>query len=244
MSKQIGSATDFDVRPKLIVLKRVFKKVPGSIELFGALRSYLFKRRFGFLPPPPGTDQSTGLLLDDAIASGCFSRPGDVVEIGAFLGGGTYILSNFLALNASSKRLFTIDIFDPRFDVTPCTKGYSMSSLYAQALAGRSQEDVFRQVTKDSKNLTVLKADSKHVCLPCDSICFAFIDGNHEFSYVKHDFKMVWDKLVSGGVVALDDYGFDIPEVTQAIHQLIGEHSSEIKRFYTRSRKTIFIEKG
>ncbi|HIE43262.1 MAG TPA: hypothetical protein EYP78_00500 [Candidatus Omnitrophica bacterium] len=46
------------------------------------------------------------------------SVEGDLVEIGAFLGGGTYKLSKFLEKQRSSKRLYVIDIFDPTFDWT------------------------------------------------------------------------------------------------------------------------------
>jgi hypothetical protein len=225
-------------------VRRFLKQIPGALALWRRAKGLPFRGRHGFWPPPPGTDLSTASLLDELSRLECFRRPGEVVEIGAFLGGGTYVLSNFLARRAPHKRLYTIDLFDPGFDLTPCTRGLSMSSLYANMLDGRSQEEIFAVVTTGCRNLTVIKGDSRQVKLPCSNICFAYIDGNHEFSHVKSDFALVWQKLVSGGVVAFDDYGFDIGEVTLAIHELIGEYASQISRFHTNGKKTIFIQKA
>lgn len=78
------------------------------------------------------------------------------------------------------------------------------------------------------------------------SFCPSFIDGNHDTTYVKSDFEHLWEKTVRGGVVALHDYGGDLPQVTSAIDKLIQEHKAEIdigKIKMMRKQCLIFIPK-
>jgi hypothetical protein len=44
-------------------------------------------------------------------------------------------------------------------------------------------------------------------------------------------------------VVAFDDYGYDLPKVTEMINQLIKKQSSEILKIWTAGLKTVFIQK-
>jgi predicted O-methyltransferase YrrM len=169
--------------------------------------------------------------------------PGDVVEIGVLLGGGTYKLCHWFAQHAPDKRVVAIDIFDPTFDLTTCTDGETMAALYEEALAGRDQRSVFDEVTGSCANLTVVAGDSAAVELPCERIAFAYIDGNHSADYVRSDFELVWQRLSPGGVVAFDDYGGNLPEVTRTLHELIGEHAGEIARVSVDA-PTLLLERG
>ena len=169
--------------------------------------------------------------------------PGDIVEIGVLLGGGTYKLCHWAALNAPNKQVISIDIFDATVDVTLCAGGKTMAALYEEALAGRDQREVFDEVTRDCTNLTVIAEDSARVELPCEQIAFAYVDGNHSAPYVRSDFELVWSKLSPGGVVGFDDYGGDIPEVTHTLHELLGEHATEVARVWVDG-PTLLIERA
>jgi len=160
--------------------------------------------------------------------------PGDVLEIGAFLGGGTRKLCNLLASASPDKRLWVIDVFDPTFDWTTNSQGEAMSHLYVNALArfrGKTQWEIFQENIKGCDNVTVLKSDSRVAQLGDAKLCFAFIDGNHDPKYVQSDFHLVWKHLNSGGAIAFDDYGKDLPQTTAAIDQLAAGHKSEIASF-------------
>jgi len=187
------------------------------------------------------------VLLDFIISRRIFELEGDVLEIGAFLGGGTYKLSKLAEKLSPTKRIFVIDVFDPYFDNIRCLLGTEMRELYRKTLAlyysGLSQEQVFRWVTRSCKDIVVIKSDSKQVFLSTQKLCFAFIDGCHEPSYVKNDFYLAWERLVSGGVVAFDDYGFDLPQVTRTIDELIELHRSEIKEIVSLGKKIIGLIK-
>jgi hypothetical protein len=56
---------------------------------------------------------------------------------------------------------------------------------------------------------------------------------------VKNDFYLAWERLVSGGVVAFDDYGFDLPQVTRTVDELIEVHRPEIREIVSLGKKMI-----
>jgi len=209
-----------------------------------------FRARWRFPSPPAWSDWSGySRLLVELERNRIADVPGDVVEIGVLLGGGTYKLCKYLEREAPGKMVYAIDIFDPSFDTTACDHGQTMAELYQGALgddsvAGRSQREIFDEITRNCDNLVVLAADSAAVELPCDRISFAYIDGNHSAQYVRSDFELVWAKLSPGGIVSFDDYGGNITEVTQTLHELIGEHAAELSRTWTVAPKTLFLQRA
>jgi hypothetical protein len=118
-----------------------------------------------------------------------------------------------------------------------------MSDLYLKHLKGKNQYEVFKSVTKNCCNLVTLIGDSRTINIPCKKISFGYIDGNHSPDYVLSDFYKLWYRLVEGGCVAFDDYGFDLPQVTETIHRIIGACSQSIKKIKVLGLKTIFIVK-
>lgn len=152
---------------------------------------------------------------------------GDIIEIGAFLGGGTVKLARF-AKNYG-KKVYAIDIFDPEFDQTEDVSGVKMCHIYQAFLEGRSQLEIYQETTKGWDNIITIKEDSKKVKFPKEQkFIFGFIDGNHQIEYVRNDFYIIWSNLVSGGAVGFHDYNYTLPEVTKAINGLIKEHKKEI----------------
>jgi hypothetical protein len=211
--------------------------VPGVLERAREIRdTALYRRRYGFEPPPVWTDLTHYEPLIDAIVErGILDVPGDFVEIGAFLGGGTYKLAKLLE-RRPAKRLVVMDIFHPDVDVTECSEGIAMRDVYAdwtkQRTGGRNQREVFDEVTRGLGNIDVVVGDTALTKIPSARIAFAFIDGNHDPAYVRSDFEKVWAKLSPGGLVAFHDYGFNLPQVTEAIHRLIGEHAAGLSRVW------------
>src|SRR4051794_15221280 len=146
-------------------------------ERAGAAR---FRRRWGFDPPPPWADWvGYEVLLEELDRGGVAHMEGDVLEIGALLGGGTAKLCGWFAVNAPAKRVVAVDIFDPAFDPTTTVEGWSMHELYAAALEGRDQRELFDEVTAGCENLVVAAGDSRTVDIPAERLSFAFVDGSH-----------------------------------------------------------------
>jgi hypothetical protein len=168
--------------------------------------------------------------------------PGDVVEVGVLLGGGTYKLCRYFERRAPTKRVYAIDVFDPTFDVAVSAGGPVMADLYLEVLAGREQREVFDEVTRDCWNLVVVAEDSAQAHLPAERFAFGFVDGNHTASYVRNDFELVWPRLSPGGILAFHDYGVDHPAVTHTVHALIGEHADDVGRLWVEDR-IIFLQR-
>ena len=204
-----------------------------------------FRREWGFDPPPRWSDWvGYEVLLSEIRGRGVAQVPGDVLEIGALLGGGTAKLCTWFARHAPDKRVITVDIFDPAFDPTTTVQGWSMGELYATAMNGRPQRELFDEVTQECGNLEVIAGDSTSVEIPTDALAFAFVDGSHVADDVRTDFETVWRRLSPGGVAAFHDYGGDLPGVTQTLHDRIGAHAQEIARVWTRHPTLLFVQRA
>jgi hypothetical protein len=225
------------------MLERLGERVPPRLRVRAdALR---FRRRWGFDPPPPWSDWvGYEILLQEIERHGIAQVDGDVLEIGALLGGGTAKLCNWFARNAPGKRVITVDVFDPAFDPTTTLEGWPMRDLYANALGDRDQREVFDDVTRGCSNLEVVQGDSTAVDVPTDKLAFAFVDGSHVAEYVRADFDTVWQRLSPGGIAAFHDYGENLPGVTHTLHACIGEHGEEIVRVWTRHPTLLFVQRG
>lgn len=179
-------------------------------------------------------------LLDYIRKYQLYLLPGDIIEIGAFVGGGTVKLADFTL--KYHKKVYVIDIFDPLTDQSATSSGVQMSDIYLAFLEGKSQYKHYCENTVNYENIVTIRKDSKIVELPSDQqFMFGFIDGNHHPEYVRNDFYLVWEHLVSKGVVALHDYKTELPEVTRAIDELMIEKQSEIANTTEISEKHIIL---
>lgn len=65
-----------------------------------------------------------------------------------------------------------------------------------------------------------------------NTINFAYVDGDHSYEGVRADLEALMPKMISGGIMAFDDYhrrGWWGDGVLRAIHEFIGDHPSEIR---------------
>ena len=164
---------------------------------------------------------------------------GDVVEIGVFLGGGVAQMARAVP----ERRVIGIDVFDVDADPTPAEAGFDMAGLYRHVLGDADQRTIYDAVTEGLGNVVTVAGDSATVDLPTEHVAFAHIDGNHSPEYVRGDFERLWPLVPPGGVVAFDDYGHDLPQVTETIDALRRERAGEIAAFWTAGQKTAFLRK-
>jgi SAM-dependent methyltransferase len=190
---------------------------------------------FNAAPAPAAVELAVDLtgyevLVDLIRREGLDRLPGDFLEIGCFLGGGTAKLAKVAA--GAGKRVWVIDVFDPSLDITQNLAGDRMADLYHGLLRGHTQEEIFQQVTAPWSGLIhVFKEDSMKVRLPDNlRFSFAFTDGNHSPQWVKSDFSLVWNRLAPGGWAGFHDYGGDLPEVTAALDSMMAQYRAEIAR--------------
>jgi len=153
---------------------------------------------------------------------------GDIVEIGAFMGGGTVKLAEYARKHG--KTVHVVDIFEPALDQTASKSGMTACTVYEAYLEGRSMIEVYQEAIEEFDNIITLREDSKKIKFDDGKrFFFGFIDGCHEETYVTSDFHTIWPNLVSGGALGFHDYEYDDwPEVTKAIRKLVEEHRGEI----------------
>lgn len=171
------------------------------------------------------------VLIDEFVRrENLLSVPGDFVEIGTLMGGGTIKLAKYLKAAGSSKTLWTVDAFDPSLDSSVNTEGRSMQGIYrAWVPSDGAWLSSVRASFDPFKNIRLLVGDSKTVDLPPTEVSFAIIDGNHGRDHVISDFERCWKRLSPGGWLAFHDFGGDLPVVTRSVEECIGKHRGEVE---------------
>lgn len=172
------------------------------------------------------------VLIDFIKRRALYKLPGDIVEIGSYMGRGTARLASFA--RRYGRKVYAIDIFDPSLDKTVSRSGIKAADVYQAFLGGRSMLEVYRESTRGFDNIVTIRKDSRTVTFPEEHrFMFGFIDGCHEQAYVEDDFHLIWPHLVSGAALGFHDYKFDDwPEVTEAAHKLAHAHKREIREAY------------
>jgi len=131
---------------------------------------------------------------------------GDLVECGCFLGGAAIMMWHTLALNKARRTIRLFDTFtgfdDGEEDIGTTVKGMVLPDFRLQVLsnlsdAGASTDDFVLVQGKVENTLPGLK-------LPALSLLRLDTDF---YSSTKVEFETLYPKLVSGGVLIVDDYG-------------------------------------
>ena len=153
---------------------------------------------------------------------------GDIIEIGAYMGGGTVKLAGFA--KKYGKKVFAVDTLDPGADRTVGRGGVTAGEVYQAFLEGPSMFEVYEKATEGLDNIITLRKDSRCLAFPREQrFFFGFVDGCHQRSYVENDFSVIWTQLVSGGAIGFHDYRFDDwPEVTPAVNGIVADHRNQI----------------
>lgn len=153
---------------------------------------------------------------------------GDIIEIGAYMGGGTVKLAGFA--KKYGRKVFAVDTFDPSVDRTVGRGGVMAGDVYEAFLEGPCMFEIYEKTIEGLDNVITLRKDSRYLAFPREQrFFFGFVDGCHQRAYVENDFALIWPQLVSGGAVGFHDYKFDDwPEVTPAVDGIITDHRSEI----------------
>lgn len=126
---------------------------------------------------------------------------GNAVEFGTWRGFTTKLLSDSLP----KCHIITIDEFNAKMSYN--NNEYLPKDEIGMEFKGKGNK--ITQILKDSKEVDLSKYSKK-------GFDFVFIDGNHEYSYVRNDFGKAFPYTNRGGVIVFDDYthGFDLKDPT------------------------------
>lgn len=130
---------------------------------------------------------------------------GDFVECGVNTGIFSKAIVQYVGFENLNKKFYLMDTFnglDPKYS--------SKSEL--EKSSGQGYTDVYER-TKETfasyKNVTLIKGSIPETLkeVQSDKICFLSIDMNCVYPEIEA-IKYFWDKIVPGGVIILDDYGY------------------------------------
>jgi O-methyltransferase len=166
-------------------------------------------------------DQLLRLLQD------CLSRnvEGDLIECGVFRGGSLAEIGRMAQRLAPSKRVFGADTFeghpfDSPEDVPPDNQLVHRKGLFA----GNNFDRVGAMLKENELTNTSLLKGMVGDTLPTlgeRKFCFVHLDMDLYVS-TKQALEYLEPRLVSGGVMVLDDYGgYETPGVEQAVSEVI-----------------------
>jgi len=146
---------------------------------------------------------------------------GDIVEIGSKRGKTTVFLSRIMETFFPGNKVYSID---------PYTVAGATKSLHLED--NEQIYEIYNSFISNTSTLTnhihfkMPSIDSESV-LP-DTIIFSLIDGEHTYEGVKNDFKIVVDKTIDGGIIAIDDFKNDSwPEVKRAYEEILSNYGVE-----------------
>jgi O-methyltransferase len=143
-------------------------------------------------------------------------KKGDVLEVGVWRGGTARILYDYLT---GGDKLYLADTF------TGVVKSSEMDTLYRGGEHADTSEEIVRSlfVGLDIDRFIFLKGifpDKTGDMLLSRRLKFVHIDVDTHDS-ARDIFEFVWDRIIPGGVVVFDDYGFNGCEgVTQFFNDL------------------------
>lgn len=151
---------------------------------------------------------------------------GDIVEFGCYAGTTSLFIRRLLDhTGQSAARAFhTYDSFEG----LPPKATQDQSPAGDQFRAGKlavSKKEFLRQFTNAGLTPPIIHKGWFSDCTEKDlppTIAFAFLDGDF-YSSIKDSLALVWPRMVSGGIVLIDDYGRDaLPGPKRAVQDFFG----------------------
>ena len=134
------------------------------------------------------------------------------IEIGSYAGESAEMFVN----SGAFKQLYCIDPWEMNYDPTDCT-GDEGLLLAEQEFDKRFKDNpVVAKIKMHSSDAAELFEDG--------TIDFIYIDGNHQYDFVKRDLELYVPKIKPGGIIAGHDYkGPTTPGVTKAVDEFFGK---------------------
>lgn len=141
------------------------------------------------------------------------------IEIGVFKGEN----ANHILSNLKIKKLYLIDYYKP-FVRSKERADYSHLKQIAMENLSGFRDKIF-WIYKKSEDAVVSLAEGS-----CD---FVYIDGNHDYKYVKKDIELYLPKIKSGGVIGGHDFRSTHIGVIRAVSEFAD--INDLKLYYQNS---------
>jgi O-methyltransferase len=142
-------------------------------------------------------------------ASHGMNLEGDFVECGVLRGFTAMSVIKYSNLNRSNKRYYLVDTYSG-VDTTLTSTAEQLRNIGSEQYADESEWSAeVIETFSEFKNVKVVKGSVPEILseVDTDKVCYLHIDMNNAAPEIAAA-RFFWDKLVTGAVVVLDDYGF------------------------------------
>ena len=166
--------------------------------------------------------------------------PGDVLELGSWLGFGTAKLATLAG--PSGKVVHTSDLFPVDFG-SPTRSPYGTVRRYVNLYRGLTQRQVFDLNTAGHSNIEVHVGNVMDLTFPSEQrfVC-SLIDSDHSYEAVCRCLELVWPHTTPGGLTFLSSYGNpDYPGVKKAADEFIAANSDDILSVRRKRQRRIIV---
>jgi O-methyltransferase len=156
--------------------------------------------------------------------------PGDVVELGCYVGTTTLFLRRMLLAHKSTKELHAYDSFaglpeKTSEDASPAGEQFKAGELKAQ------KQEFIKHFRQAGLPLPVMHKGWFYDLTPDDmpdEIAFAFLDGDF-YDSIHDSLKVVWPRLTAGAIVVVDDYQSEaLPGAKRAVDEWLSTHPARL----------------
>jgi O-methyltransferase len=155
---------------------------------------------------------------------------GDIVELGCYEGTSALFEARIMQAMAPHKQLWLYDSFQG-LPVKASQDSSPVGTQFKQGELNANKSNLIAHFKKAGLPMPHIKKawfnDLAPADLP-DNICFAFLDGDF-YESIKDSLKLVWPKLVMGGVLVVDDYQNEaLPGAATAVDEFAKKHGINI----------------
>lgn len=149
---------------------------------------------------------------------------GDFVDFGGGFGLFSSAIYSYLEFEKIDKRYFLLDSFQGLEDKNLLPTEERAFNNYVRF--GNYYEEV-KERFKEFKNMTIIPGYIPDTLskLDTDRVCFASIDFNC-VEPEKEALEFIWDKVIKGGIIIFDDYGFPGHEPQKLSHDKFAEENN------------------
>ena len=132
---------------------------------------------------------------------------GDFVECGVYKGGYSKAIIDYIGFNHLGKTFYLLDTYEGLVEEFANENEINSGLVQTYSNYKNTYQDVLDLFKND--NVQIIKGRVPDTLVLCNTnkICFLSIDMNMVMPEIEAA-QFFWDKLVSGGIIVLDDYGF------------------------------------
>lgn len=164
---------------------------------------------------PGMIDEEDGIFL--YLLASVISLNGDIIEIGSWQGKSTC----FLASSCKDFSNGIVHAIDPFTGNPGKEKQYKIMRDDLSDLRESFIKNIKSQGLEDYIKLYNVTSEKAFLQMKNVRARLIFIDGNHDYEYVKSDIKNFSQLLLNHGIIVLDDYKNTFPGVVQAANEEI-----------------------